>query len=325
MRRRDVITLLGGAAAWPLAARAQQGDRVRRIGVLLRPDENDASMKAALSAFTQGLGDLGWTDGRNMRIEVRWAGGNPDRIRIFAKELVDLQPDVILAGGFAAANATQQQTRTIPLIFVGVGDPVSGGLVASISHPEGNSTGITNLFASIAGKWLELLKEVAPRLTRVALVFNPEFSSGTYFASIEAAAAQYAVTAVRAPVRNAAEIERAIEAFAAEPNGSLMVLPPLRDDSDVKLVNRLALLHRLPSIYSSRLAVIAGGLMSYTTGDIYRQAASYVDRILRGAKVSELPVQFPTKFELVVNLKTAKAIGLTVPPTLIGRADEVIE
>jgi putative ABC transport system substrate-binding protein len=324
MRRREFIAGLGSTAAWPLAARAQQGNRVRRIGVLVRSD--DASTKVALAAFTQELRDLGWTDGHNMRIEFRGGAGNPDQIRMFAKELVDLQPDVILVGGFAAAKAAQQQTHTIPLVFAGVGDPVSGGLVASISHPEGNSTGITNLFPSVAGKWLELLKEFAPRVARVALVFNPELSSGTYFASIEAAAAQYAVTAIRAPVRNAAEIDRAVEAFAAEPNGGLMVLPPLRDDSDFKLINQLALRHRLPTIYSSRLAVIAGALMSYGTGDlIYRQAASYVDRILRGAKVSELPVQFPTKFELVVNLKTAKAIGLEIPATLLARADEVIE
>jgi putative ABC transport system substrate-binding protein len=210
---------------------------------------------------------------------------------------------------------------------VGVGDPVAGGLVASISHPQGNTTGVTNLFPSIAGKWLELLKEVMPRLARVALIFNPDFSSGTYFAAIEAAAAQYAVTATRAPVRDAAEIERAIETFAAEPNGGLMILPPMRDDGDYELVNRLAVRHRLPTIHASRVPVTAGGLMSYgpNGADLERRGAFYVDRILRGAKPGDLPVEFPTKFQLAINLKTAKAIGLDIPPTLLALADEVIE
>ncbi len=327
MKRREFIAGLGAAAAWPLAARAQQApDRMRRIGVLLPQDENDPAAKAFLSAFTQGLAELGWADGRNMRMEVRFPiVGNVDKVQMYAKDLVDLQPEVIFTRTTPAAKAVQQQTRTIPIIFIG-GDPVATGLLGSLSRPEGNATGFSAAVPSIAGKWLELLKEAVPRVTRVELIFDPG-STGVYFAPIEAAAAQYAVAATRAPVRDGAEIERAIAAFAAEPNGGLIVLPPPRLSADRELINRLAIRHRLPAIYFDRRYAAEGGLMSYgtDTADLFRRGASYVDRILRGAKVSDLPVQFPTKFELVINLKTARAMGLEIPPLLLARADEVIE
>jgi len=328
MRRRDFIAGLGGAVAWPLVARAQQPNRVRRIGVLTAGDEDDKASKAFRSGFTQGLEALGWTDGRNVRIDFRWAGNNLDRIRMFAKELIDLRPDVIVVASTVATRAVQQQTRTIPIIMSGVGDPVASGLVGSISRPEGNTTGVINTFPSLGGKWLELLKEAVPRLARVGFVFNPGIYFGTYFASVEATAAQHAVTAVRIPVRNSTEIERVIEAFAAEPNGGLILPPPtFVVGADRELLNRLTVRHRLPTIEMARLSAAEGGLISYgpVFAEQYRLSASYVDRILRGAKPSELPVQFPTKFELVINLKTAKAIGLTIPESFLLRADEVIE
>jgi putative tryptophan/tyrosine transport system substrate-binding protein len=332
MRRREFITLLGGAAVapsvlWPLAARAQQASPTRRIGVLFGGEDDDPEMKDRLSWFTQGLGELGWTEGRNLRMDFRLAAGNFDRMRMFAKELVDLQPDVLVVSGRAGTRVVQQQTQTIPIVFVGAGDPVAGGLVRSLSRPEGNTTGVTNLFPSIGGKWLELLKEAVPRVARVALVFNPDIAGENYYASIEAAAAQYAVTIIRAPFRGATELENAISAFATEPNGGLIVLPPVPVGTNRALINRLALGHQLPAMYQGRDFAAEGGLMSYgpVFRDLYRTGASYVDRILRGAKPSDLPVQYPTKYELVVNLKTAKKLGLTVPPTLLARADEVIE
>ncbi len=327
MRRREFVAGLGAAAAWPLAARAQQGGRMRRIGVLLN-FENDALGKARLALLTQGLGELGWIDGRNVQLDVRWAANNRDRLPTFAMELVDLQPDVILVSSLPVTKAVQLQTRTIPIVFLTVGDPVANALVGSLSRPEGNTTGFTSLFPSIAGKWLELLKEAAPRVARVALLFNPEIVDGNYLPPIESAAAQLLVTAIRTPVRDTIEIGRAIEAFAAEPNGGLILVPPPLFGANQELINRLALRHRLPAIYGSRDSAQPGGLMSYgaNPADLYRRGGpSYVDRILRGAKVSDLPVQFPTKFELVINLKTAKAMGLTIPESFLLRADEVIE
>jgi putative ABC transport system substrate-binding protein len=327
MRRRAFIAGLGGAAAWPLAAFAQPSLRVRRVGVLLTHGEDDPVARVRLSWFTQGLQQLGWTVGHNLQLDVRWAAENIDRMRIFAKELVDLQPDVMVVNGAVATMAVQRQTQTIPIIFVQAGDAVANGLVSTIARPEGNTTGITNNFLSFGGKWLELLKEAVPRVTRVALVFKPDFDLGAYFPSIEAAAARHGLTAIRTPIRNTVELEHAITAFAAEPGGALIAMPPPLLTAERELMNRLALRHRLPAIHSDRSLVGDGGLMSYgpDTAQMYRQGASYVDRLLRGAKPSELPVQFPTRFELVIDLKTAKAMGIAIPETFLLRADEVIE
>jgi putative ABC transport system substrate-binding protein len=327
MRRRQFITLLGGAAAWPLAASAQQPGSVKRIAVLRLTGENDPDEPAFLFRLTQALQELGWTNGRTVRVDARWAAGNLDRMRMLAKELVDLRPDVIVVSTTVMTRAVQQLTRTIPIIFLGVGDPVASGLVANISRPEGNTTGIINLIPSIGGKWLELLKEAVPTLARVAFVINPEVYFGTYYASVEAAAGRYAVTVTSTPVRKATEIERAIDAFAADPNGALIVPPPPPGGAERELLNRLTVQHRLPTIYMARSDVTEGGLMSYgpDRADQFRRGVSYIDRILRGAKVSELPVQLPTKFDLAINLKTAKAIGLTIPESFLLRADEVIE
>jgi len=326
MKRRTFIAGLGGAVAWPFATPAQQGNRMPRIGVLMPFDENDLVAKAWFSSLTRGLSELGWTVGSNVQMDVRWSD-DFDRMRIIAKAMVDLQPDVIVVTSPPATRAVQQQTQTIPIIFVGGGDPFTNGLVRSASHPEGNTTGFARVFASIGGKLLELLKEAVPRVTRVAIVFNPETSTGIYLPSIEAAAAEYAVTAIKAPVRNAVEIERAIQAFATEPNGGLIVLPPQFPLVVRQAINRLVANYRLPAIDQDRGFATAGGLMSYGSdiADLYRRGASYVDRVLRGAKVNDLPVQFPTKFELVVNLKTAKAMGLTISEPFLSRADLVIE
>jgi putative tryptophan/tyrosine transport system substrate-binding protein len=327
MRRREFIAGLGGAAAWPVASLAQQGDRMRRVGVLMGYDESDRAAKAYFSGLTQGLAELGWTDGRNIRIDVRWASANVVRMRTFAKELIDLQPDTIVVNSADATKAMQRQTQTIPIIFMLAGDPVGNGIVGSISRPGGNITGFT-YESAIGGKWLELLKEAVPRVTRVGLIFNPELLGWeAYLPPIEVAATQYGVAAIRTPVRNATEIERAIEAFAGELNGGLILVPPPLLAAHRELINRLAVQHRLPTIYQDRRFATEGGLMSYGTdlGELFRRGASYVDRILRGAKVSELPVQFPTKFELVINQKIAKAMSLEIPPLLLNRADEVIE
>jgi putative ABC transport system substrate-binding protein len=331
MSRRDFITLLGGAAAasslWPLAARAQ-GERMRRIGILLGVAENDRDEQANLGAFLEGLRTLGWIEGRNLRIDLRFGVGDRERLRDYAAELVGLAPDVIFAIGGAPTSALQQRTQTTPIVFRGP-DPVDAGLLRNIARPERNITGFSVYGSSIAGKWLELLKEAAPRLGRVAIIFNPELTlnPSRYLASIGAASAALAVPAVNTPAREAGDIVRAIEAFAAEPNGGLLVLPPPPNMSVRNTILRAAEQHKLPAIYPSQADAAAGGLLAYATDliDLDRRAASYVDRLLRGAKVSELPVQFPTKFELVINLKAAKAIGLTVPPTMLAIADEVIE
>jgi putative tryptophan/tyrosine transport system substrate-binding protein len=329
MRRRKFIAgLVGSAAAWPVVASAQQRERVRRIGVLMGYDEKDQTAKAYFSELIRGLGELGWNDGRNLRMDVRWGAGVPDRMRIFAKELVDLQPDLIVVNSAGATKALQQQTQTIPIVFLLAGDPVGNDIVRNIAHPEANITGFT-YESAIAGKWLELLRDAVPRLARVALIFNSELVGGeAYLPSIEAAAAQYAIATFRTPIRNATEIERAIEAFAAEPNGGLILVPPPLLIAYRTLINQLAVRHGLPSIYQDRHFAAEGGLMSYGTdlGDLFRRGGpSYVDRILRGAKPNELPVQFPTKFELVINLKVARAMGLEIPSALLLRADEVIE
>ena len=329
MRRREFIALIGGAAAaWPVTARAQPNGRVRRLAVAMPDAESDPIGQSWLATLRRSLEQLGWIEDRNLRLEVRFNARDLVHTHRNAQELVDLAPDVFVATGAAAIRALQERTQTIPIVFVQVGDPVASGVVGSIARPEGNTTGITNLFPSIAGKWLELLKETAPHVTRVALVFNPEFRfpvGEIYLATIEAAAAALDVKAIRIPIRGAAEIERAIKAFATEPNGGLILVPPPPVDANRDLVIRLATQHRVPEI-SNRYAA-EGGLMSYGPDDaeMYRLAASYVDRILRGAKPGELPVQFPTKFDLVINLKTAAAIGLTIPESLLFRADEVIK
>jgi putative ABC transport system substrate-binding protein len=327
MRRRDFITLLGGAAvAWPLAARAQQGEKVRRIGVLVGGAEDNSNTRANLAALGDGLAKLGWIEGRNLRIDLRFTLSDPARMRAYAVELVSLAPDVIVTSSRPATTAVQEQTKSIPIVFTAGNDPVSNGLLQNIARPEGNTTGFTSTVDSLIGKWLALLKEAAPHVTRVALVFNPQTVNAGYFGSIEAAAPLPGVQAIKTPVRDPLELVRAIDAFAAEPNGGLLVVPVLPEDS-YQMLHRVAAQHRLPAIHSNRGRVVDGGLMAYGTDfpDIYSRAAAYVDRILRGTKVSELPVQSPTKFELVVNLKTAKALGLTIPEGFLLRADELIE
>ena len=339
MRRREFITLLGGAAAapsmlLPRAARAQQDGRVRRIAVLdgSPSTERGPVGQADLAAFREALTKLGWIEGRNLRIDLRAGVLDLNGFRAAAAELIGLAPDVIVTRSAQATRAMQQQTKSIPIIFSGVGgDPVTAGIVGSIARPEGNTTGFTNSFSSISGKWMELLKEAAPRIARVALIFNPESSpnfarGGGYGPAIEAAAPVLGVQLINTPVRDAVELVRAVDAFAGEQNVGLLWVPsPVTFNRE--LLIRLAAQHRLPAIYDHRSWVTEGGLMSYGSNqtDLYRSAASYVDRILRGAKVSELPVQFPTKFELVINLKTAKAMGLAIPEAFLLRADEVIE
>jgi putative ABC transport system substrate-binding protein len=328
LKRRELITLLGGAAAtWPLLARAQQGERMRRIGVLLNSAEDEPDMQARLAGFRQGLEKLGWS-GRNVRIDTRFAAARADQFQVLAKELVAQQPDVILAHSPPIAAALQRESRAIPIVFVSVSDPIGSGFVASLARPGGNLTGLLNFEAGITGKWLAMLKEIAPRLTRAALVANPKTTAYDYFLrAAEAAAASLAIELVPSRVETAADIERAIVAFARVPDGGLLLPPDGTGSLNRELIIALAARHRLPSVYAIRGFVAAGGLMSYGTdqAEIFRQAAFYVDRILRGAKPADLPVQAPTKYETSLNLKTAKALGLDVPPSLLVRADEIIE
>jgi putative ABC transport system substrate-binding protein len=327
MRRRDFITLLGGATAWPLAARAQQGDRMRRIGVLMYLPADDPEGQARLAALAQGLKQLGWSDGGNLRIDTRWA--NADDIRRHAVELAALAPDVLVAGtGTATVAPLLQATRTVPIVFVTVIDPVGAGFVASLARPGGNATGFTLYEYGMSGKWLELLKEIAPRVTRAAVFRDPAIASGIgQFGAVQAVAPSLGVELSPVDVRDAGEIERAVAAFASGLNGGLIVTASGSATGHRQLIVTLAARHRLPTVYSSRVFVTAGGLISYgpDLNDQFRRAAGYVDRILKGEKPADLPVQAPTKFELVINLKTAKALGLEVPPTLLARADEVIE
>jgi putative ABC transport system substrate-binding protein len=331
LRRREFITLAGGAAAsvWPLAARAQQGDRVRRIGMLIAGAPNNRGSDASVAAFRDGLTKLGWIEGRNLRVDLRFGGDEPERIRASAVELVALAPDVMVTSGVSTTRAVQEQTQTIPIVTASGGDPVASGLIHNIARPEGNITGFSSAEPSIASKWLELLKEAAPRVTRVAIIFIPELAptAPAYISLIEAAAPRLGVDAIKAPFRTAVDVVRAIDAFAAEPNGGLLVLPPPNAVAFLQSIVQLAEQHRLPAIYPAQADAAAGGLMAYATDlvDQYRRAASYVDRILRGTKVGELPVQFPTKYELVINLKTAKAIGLSIPESFLLLADRVIE
>jgi putative ABC transport system substrate-binding protein len=320
MRRREFITLLGGAvAAWPLAARAQQSERVRRIGVLMGLAENDPEAQPRVVAFREELLKQGWAEERNVQIDFRWAVGDARQIRAFAKELIELQPDVLVAHSTPVTAALLHQTHTIRIVFVQVGDPVGSGFVQSFARPGGNVTGFTNHDqATIGGKWLELLKQIAPSVTRVMLIFNPETMPiyALFLHSVQAAAPSFAIKLVPEPVRDISEIERAVSAFAREPNGGLLVIPDIFTASHREPIIAQAARHRLPAIYPFRYFATSGGLISYGIEpvDLYRQAAAYVDRILRGAKPGTLPVQAPTKIELVINLKTAKALGLDVRP-----------
>jgi putative tryptophan/tyrosine transport system substrate-binding protein len=329
MRRREFITLLGGAAAWPLTARAQEPERVRRIGVLMASAADDSESQARIAAFLQGLQQLGWADGRNVRIDTRWATTNPDDIRRHAAELAALAPDVLVAAtGTVTVAPLLQATRTVPIVFVQVIDPVGAGFVTSLARPGGNATGFTIFEYGMSGKWLELLKEIAPGVTRAAVLRDPAIASGIgQFAAVQAVAPSLGVELSPVDVRDAPEIERAVTAFARSSNGGLIVTASALAQRHRDLIIALAARHRLSAVYPYRHFVTAGGLSSYGPDSIdpYRCAAGYVDRILKGEKPADLPVQAPTKYELVINLKTAKALGLTVPPTLLARADEVIE
>src|SRR5262249_2059589 len=322
MKRRTFISLLGGAAAaWPLAARAQQTEQMRRIGVLTGDAEDDPGVKARLVAFQQGLDRLGWAGDRNVRIGYRFAAHHPGQYQPLAKELIRLQPDVLLAYTTPVAVAFQRESRTIPIVFVSVSDPIGSGLVANLARPGGNLTGLLLYEEGIAGKWLAMLKEIAPSLSRAALLANPRRAPYDYFVqSAKTAVSSLALDLEPSPVENAAEIERVIISFARKPNGGLVVLPGIPTENPA-LVMELAARHRLPAVYSARYFVTAGGLMSYGIDlvDQSGQAASYVDRILRGAKPADLPVQAPTKYQTILNLKTVKALGLDVPPSLLVR------
>jgi ABC-type uncharacterized transport system substrate-binding protein len=328
MKRRDVITLLGGAAAWPLAARAQQPERMRRIGVFMPGVADDPEYQARNAAFLQGLGELGWIVGRSVRIDYRWGSGDTERYRTFAAELVALAPNVVLANGYSTVSALQKVSRSVPIVFANVTDPVGGSLVASLARPGGNATGFLSSEFGFGGKSLELLKEVAPRLTRAAVLRDPAIASQIgLFGGIQSVAQSLGVEVQPIDARDADEIERAVDAFAGAPNGGVMAMSNAAVIRHRKLIIALAARHRLPAIYAYRGHAAEGGLMSYGADSIdqFRRAAGYVDRILKGEKPADLPVQAPTKYELVINLKTAKALGLDLPPTLLARADEVIE
>jgi putative tryptophan/tyrosine transport system substrate-binding protein len=329
VRRRDFISLLGGAAAWPLAARAQQPDRVRRIGILTYLASDDADWQSRNAAFLQGLQELGWAVGRNVQIDYRWGASNfdPERMRKGAVELVALAPDVVLATTVPIVLALQQVSRTVPIVFAGAIDPVGAGLVASLARPGGNATGFTMFEYGISAKWLELLKEISPGVKRVAVLREPTVAGIGQLAAMQTAAPSFGVELQPIDARDVGEFERVLADFAGAPNGGLIV--PLSTSSETHRTRIIALAdrHRLSAVYPSRVDAALGGLISYgaNTIDIHRRAASYVDRILKGEKPADLPVQAPTKYELVVNLKTAKALGLEIPSSVLARADEVIE
>ena len=328
MRRREFITLLGGATAWPIAARAQQGEQMRRIGVLMAINANDAEAQARTAAFVAGLQQLGWTVGKNVRVDYRLAGIDADTLRKYAGELVALAPDVILAQSSPSIAALLQATRTVPIVFTLVADPVGAGYVDSLAHPGGNATGFTVFEYSIAAKWLELLKEIAPRVTRVAVFRELAVAAGpAQFSAAQTVAPSLGMELRPVDTRDAGEIERTITAFAQGSNGGLLVTGSSSSTLHRNLIITLAARYRLPAVYFERLFVAAGGLISYGADyvDQFRRAAGYVDRILKGEKPGDLPVQAPTKYELVVNIKTAKELGLTIPPAVLARADAVIE
>jgi putative tryptophan/tyrosine transport system substrate-binding protein len=330
VRRRDFITLIGGAAAWPLAARGQQTGRVRRIGVLMASPVTDARYQSLVAAFRQRLQELGWDERSNIQIDYRWAAEDAESIRAYARELVGLRPDVILARSSPEIAALRDETHTIPIVFAHATDPVASGFVPNLAHPGGNITGFMNFEYPMGGKWLEMLKEIAPGVMRVAVINNPDnVSSPGYLRVMETVAQSLGVQLTDARVRDSSEIERTIDGFAREPNGGMIVLPDFvfvgHRGATVTLAT--AARNKLPAVYPFPLFVAGGGLMSYAAEltDLYRRAGAYVDRILRGTKPGDLPVQVPERYELVINLKTAKALALTVPPTLLARADEGIE
>jgi putative ABC transport system substrate-binding protein len=328
MRRRDFIAVASGAVAWPLAARAQQAERVRRIGMLLPASSDDVEFQARVGAFLQELGQMGWMIGRNLRIDTRWATTNAADIRRHATELAALAPDVILAHGDSTIRPMLQATRTVPVVFPIVSDPVAAGYADSLARPGGNATGFMAREYSLSGKWLELLKEIAPSVARAAVLRDSTQGSGTSeFAAIQAVAPSLRVEVNPVNLRDAGEIERAVSAFARSANGGLIVTPSGATTLHRNLIITLAARYKLPAVYAFRYFVAAGGLISYGPDQIdqYRRAAGYVDRILKGEKPADLPVQAPTKYELVINLKTAKALGLDVPATVLARADQVIE
>ena len=330
MRRREFITLLGGAAvSWPLVARAQQAERVRRIGVLMGFAENNSRAQAHMAAFRDGLQKLGWTEGRNIRIDTRWAAFDAESRQRFAKELIALQPDLILSHSTPTTAELLLQTRTIPIIFATVTDPVGSGFVANLPRPGGIVTGFTLVEPTMAAKWVELLKEIAPHVNRVAMLFNPATATyADYFLKpFKAAALSFAVEAIAAPARDTSELQSVIAAQVREPNGGLIVMPDSFTDANREEITSLAARYHLPAVYAYRFFAERGGLLSYGAdlSDNFRRAAEYVDRILKGERPADLPVQAPTKYELVINLKTAKALGLKIPPSLLARADEVIE
>jgi ABC-type uncharacterized transport system substrate-binding protein len=326
--RRRFLATLGGTAAWPLAARAQQGERMRRIGVLIGTAANDAEGQARIAAFLQGLQELHWIVGRNARIDIRWTAGNPPDTRKYAAELIALMPDVILASGSSVLRPLLEATQTVPIVFTVVADPVGGGFVDSLARPGGNVTGFTPFEYGIAGKWLELLKEIAPNVTRAAVFRDPSISTGIgQFAAIQSVAPSLGVEVSTVNVRDAGEIERAVAGFARSSRGGLILTGSAFATVHRDLIITLSARHKLPTVYPWRIYVTSGGLISYGPdfNDQHRQAARYVDRMLKGEKPSDLPVQAPTKYELVINMKTAKALGLDIPTTVLARADEVIE
>jgi putative tryptophan/tyrosine transport system substrate-binding protein len=330
IRRREFIFTLGGAAAaWPLAARAQQGERMRRIGVLVAYAESDPEAQTRIAAFRQGLRELGWTEGHNLRIELRWGTGDPDRAQTFGTELISLAPDVIVAHGTPALTALHRATRTIPVVFVSVIDPVGAGYVQSLALPGGNITGFSTFEPEIGGKWLELLKEIAPGLSRVGGILDPGFRGfAGVWGAIENMAPRFGLEVKSLPFHAPTDdLESAVAGFAQEPGGGLIVLPTALNAVQRNRIFSSAARGRLPAMYAFRFYATEGGLMSYgiDTVDLFRRSGAYVDRILKGEKPADLPVQAPTKFEMVINLKTAKALGLEIPPTLLARADEVIE
>jgi putative ABC transport system substrate-binding protein len=327
MGRREFIALVGGAASWPLLARAQPSDRIRRIGVLMSNAETDAEGLRRIAALREGLQQFGWTHGRNIHFEIRWAP-QLDLIQPSAKELVALAPELIVVQSDPATAALRRETRTIPILFVSVGDPIAGGFIESLSRPGGNATGFTNFEPSIGGKWLELLKEIAPGVTRALVILHKETAAHAAFLSAAVAAAPtFQIEVIAAGVHNVAEIEVAVSSFAAEPGGGLLVMPHPVTGANRDPIISLAKRHRLPAVYPFRYWAQEGGLVSYGIDQVehFRRVGAYIDRILKGAKPADLPTQASTKFELAVNLKTAKALGLTMPPSLLSRADEVIE
>jgi putative tryptophan/tyrosine transport system substrate-binding protein len=328
MRRREFLALVSGGAVWPLAARAQQPDRMRRIGVLMNMAADDPEGQSRVAAFRQRLQELGWTDGRNVRIDTRWGANDAVRSREYAVELIALVPDVILASAGSALAALQEATHGVPIVFVQIIDPVGGGFVESLGRPGGNVTGFMLYEYGVSGKWVELLKQIAPRVTRAAVLRDPALAAGAgQLGAIQSAASSFGVELGPVGVRDAGEVERAITAFARTPNSGLIVTPSPGALVHRELIATLAARHQLPAVYGFRYHVTVGGLISYGPDSIdpYRRAAIYVDRILKGEEPADLPVQAPTRYELVINLKTAKALGLTVPPSLLARADEVIE